>query len=663
MKYAIILFVLLVSPMGLCQTKYLIYFKDKGIAPGHTLSKVDPGYQAARKLLTERAIKRRQRVMGKDNFIRYEDIPIKTEYKEAIKNMGVTIQNSLRWFNAVSAYLTDRQKVRIEVLPFVEKVTPVKIIKFKNDQRFFIKSNLQKQSSVKGGPSYGPSYTEYALSGIPIVNSRGIDGKGVIVGILDNGFHWKDHESLVDSKVIAEYNFVFHDSSTALQPGDSPISGDHGTYVFSLIGGYKLGEIIGPAHGASFILAKTEDDRSESHIEEDNYAAALQWMESLGVDITTSSLGYNIFDDSTYSYTYKDMNGKTTIVTKAAELAFQRGVLTINAAGNEGNDSWHYIIAPADGFNTIAVGAVDADNQVAGFSSRGPTYDGRIKPDIVAMGSNNYGASTLGYNRYGYGSGTSFATPIASGIAAMLLSVYPNLTNIQARDILLKSSGNADKPNNDRGYGLVSAKSAISYPVLTKDSISGDYNLYKIFFSNNSIIPASVTLHYTTANKPEFVTGRTSFDGKLKYFYTFPQLTDGNLVSFYYTYSDSTGNNYRDPKNSFFNFTYGNWEIIDSTPDLLVPKNYTLSQNYPNPFNGYTTINFVSHSVNHARIIVFNLLGQQIKEIFNGETIVGVNKATWDSKYKNGTYCASGVYIYVLYMGGNLYADKMILNK
>ena len=190
---------------------------------------------------------------------------------------------------------------------------------------------------------------------------------------------------------------------------------DHGTYVFSILAGIVDSVLIGPAFNSSFILAKTEDIRSETHIEEDNYAAALIWMENLGVDITTSSLGYNIFD-SGYSYTYADMNGRTTIVTKAAELAFQRGVSTFTSAGNEGNNSWGYILAPADGFNTIAVGAVNDLGNVAGFSSHGPTYDGRIKPEVVAHGVNVYGAVSGTNNGYQFNNGTSAAAPIASGI-------------------------------------------------------------------------------------------------------------------------------------------------------------------------------------------------------------------------------------------------------
>ncbi len=231
--------------------------------------------------------------------------------------------------------------------------------------------------------NYGSSFNQMNLSDVPVVHSKNITGKNVLIGILDSGFDWKQHNSLKDRNVLAEYDFIFNDSVTANQPEDIAGQDSHGTYVFSVLAGFEDSVLIGPAFNASFILAKTEDIRGETHIEEDNYAAALIWMESLGVDITTSSLGYNIFD-SGYSYSYADMDGRTTIVTKATNLAFERGVATFTAAGNEGNNSsWGgYILAPADAYNIVSVGAVDEFGDIAGFSSHGPTSDGRIKPEV-----------------------------------------------------------------------------------------------------------------------------------------------------------------------------------------------------------------------------------------------------------------------------------------
>ncbi len=604
-----------------------------------------------------------------NSIITYEDVPIKEDYISAIENQGIKIQNKLNWFNAVSAYLTSPELSIISSFPFVQKIVPVKELNIANPNSLE-KIFPDKIKDISADTLYGQSFQEFNLSDIPQVHAMGITGKGVIIGILDDGFKWREHESLVNQYVLEEYNYVFHVTSTEPQPGDIPESGDHGTYVFSLIGGYKPGKIVGVAYNAKFILAKTEDDRSESHIEEDNYAAALEWMESLGVDITTSSLGYSIFDDTTYSYSYKDMDGKTTICAKAVELAFQRGVITVSAAGNDGDNSWYYIETPGDGTHILTIGAVDSYNNLASFSSRGPTYDGRIKPDIVAMGESNYGADVAsGFSSYGIGSGTSYATPIAAGVAALLLSAYPKLTNIQVRNILRETAGNAASPNNNIGYGLVSAEKSIDYPIFYFDSVSNRFTINKIFFSNYGIKSNSAFLHYAV-NFSTFNSENLTYDDTLKYFYQFPQISSGDSIQFYFTYTDSLNNSYREPTTGEFSFSLsnGNVNLINDSINNTIPQ-YTLGNNYPNPFyplssSGHTTkIPFYSSSVNSAKLSIYNSLGQIVRILINGIVPQGNTIVSWDGKSNQGKLCASGVYFYVLTLGTKNFSNKLVLLK
>jgi serine protease AprX len=636
----LLIIVILFSFSVFPQTKYLIYFKDKGITKQNVLSKSATLYKEALSNLSARSIERRKKMMG-DNFITYEDFPLNGDYIQQLENMGVQISNKLRWFNAVSAYLTDAQFAKVTSMSFVQGVSKVKTLKLNPDMEKLYKNvnSLQSLDSL-----YGNSFIEYNLSDVPTAFLKGINGNGVIIGILDDGFRWKQHQAVDTRKVIAEYNFVFHDTSTAPQPGDASESGIHGTSVFSLIGGYEPGKIIGPAYEASFILAKTEDDRSETHVEEDNYAAALQWMESLGVDITTSSLGYNIFDDSTYSYTYSDMNGNTTIVTKAVNLAFERGVLCFTAAGNEGDNSWKYVDAPADAFNVIAVGAVDPSNTLASFSSIGPTADGRIKPDVVAMGEDNFVADiSLGPNGFSYGSGTSYATPIASGIGAMLLSVYPEISNVQARNIILMSSENSQNPNNQIGYGLISAKNVLSFPVI--DSTANGYQVNKIFFSNDGVIPNSVQIHY--AGTSQDTSYAMNYDGKMKYNTMLDNLNNTNPILFYFTYTDSSGTAFTDPGDSYvYSINYGSVLIkldvaTSINPPKAVPANFVLSQNYPNPFNPSTIINYELPVNSYVTLEVFNVLGKKIRTLVSKEEIAGDYKVEFSA-----SSLASGIYFY-----------------
>ncbi len=661
MKKLVILFLLIFVTISYSQTKYLIYFKDKGIQKTEILNKASPFYTEAINSLSERSIERRRKSMG-NNFITYEDIPVSKDYLKVLSNSGIKIENKLKWFNAVSAYLSDEQKNAVLKFSFVQKVEPVKILIYKRVKSQINKPSLYKNAIIDG-LNYGPSFGQDNLIDIPKVQSKGLSGEGVVIGLLDSGFRWKVHEALSARKVIAEYDFVFNDSVTANQPGDISKQDSHGTGVFSIIGGYKDGEIIGPAYNASYILAKTEDERSETHVEEDNYARALIWMDSIGVDITSSSLGYNEFDDSTYSYTYKDMDGKTTIVTKAAELAFQRGILTITSAGNEGHTAWHYIIAPADGINTIAVGAVDKNNVVAYFSSRGPSYDGRIKPDILAQGVNVYHADLFDPSGYNTGDGTSYSAPLAAGTAALLLSAWPYLSNVQARDILLTTADNFFTPDSNRGYGLVSASRAISYPNFKY--VNGEYILHKIFLDHDRIDPSSVVLNYSEADlNINHLT--LNYDGKLKYDVVMPTFTTGTKVDFYFTYSDSTGNVFREPVNINYSFVYGNFKItgVDTVKQIInVPQNFVLTQNYPNPFNNRTVIIFNSEINSEAKLIVYNSLGEKVKVLFSGITPKKENRTSWDGTTNLGTQAASGIYFYVLNLNGQIYSKKMVYLK
>lgn len=555
--------ILLLSVHSFPQDKYLIYFKDKGIKSGQILNKNSTLYQDALNNLTEKAIERRKKVLCNE-IISYDDLPIKQDYINALSSLGIKIIHKLTWFNSVSAYLNDSQLAEVRKFSFVDKIEPVRVIKFKRDNIY--EPAMRKSPGINMDFNYGSSFTQLDLIDVPIVHSKGIIGEGVILGLLDTGFDWRDHEALVNANVVAEYDFIFDDSITANQPGDTPSQHNHGTSVFSEVGGYKDSVLIGASFGSSFLLAKTEDIRSETHVEEDNYAAALIWMENYGVDVTSSSLGYSEFDSDQFSYTYSDMDGQTTIVTTACEMAFDKGVVTITSAGNEGNNKWRYITAPADGFNTIAVGAVNSQNQLAGFSSRGPTYDGRIKPDIVTQGTGVYAATASAFDSYtGNFGGTSASAPLACGVAGLLLSAHPHLTNRQVRDILLRTANNYSTPDNNKGYGLVSAVKAISYPNLQFDN--SNYIIHKIFINDYAIDPSTVKINYSIDNA-DFVQESMSFDGNLRYNFVLPQFNDNQLVKFYLTYSDSEATNYREPLDKEYVFLYGD---VNISTDTIVP--------------------------------------------------------------------------------------------
>jgi serine protease AprX len=257
---------------------------------------------------------------------------------------------------------------------------------------------------------------------------------------------------------VGEFDFIQNDTITSNQTGDATQQDIHGTQVLSVLGGYMPGSLVGPAFGANFLLAKTEKIDEEIHQEEDNWAMAAEWAEGLGVDIISSSLGYSIFVPQQTDYSYSDMDGETTIITRAANELALRGVIVVSGAGNEGNSDWHFITAPADGFYVLAVGALDHDNNITSFSSRGPSSDQRIKPDVSGLGSQVY--TVKPDSNFGYYNGTSLSCPLVGGICAQILQANSELNLLQMNDIIKNSGDTAGNPDNERGWGKVDALAA-----------------------------------------------------------------------------------------------------------------------------------------------------------------------------------------------------------
>jgi len=261
--------------------------------------------------------------------------------------------------------------------------------------------------------------------------------------------------------IVATYDFV--DNKVSVVPNAPSSSfGAHGVMTLSTIGGYKPGKLIGPAFKSSYVLARTENDSSETPIEEDYWAKAIEWADSIGIDVASTSLGYLTYDPPYPSWTWEDMDGNTTLITRAADRAVSLGIVVVNSAGNSGyHPSRNTLVAPADGDSVIAVGAVDSFGVRVSFSSVGPTVDGRIKPDVMAMGYKVKAASPTITNGYVLVSGTSLSCPLTAGVAALLLSANPSLTPIQVRDALRQTASNASSPNNLMGWGIINALDAI----------------------------------------------------------------------------------------------------------------------------------------------------------------------------------------------------------
>jgi hypothetical protein len=311
-----------------------------------------------------------------------------------------------------------------------------------------------------GDPVLGPSEMPYRQLHLRPLTDPGIDATGVRIALLDTGFD-TSNPAFNGITITAQYDFVFHDDTVMDQPGKDVLGAQsHGTATWSLFAGDVPGRLHGIARGAHYLLAKTEDIRSETRVEEDNYVAALEWADSIGVDIVSSSLGYLAFDNG-FSYTPSQLNGDVAVTTVAADMAVQRGILVVTAAGNSGPGS-RSLSTPADGDSVLAIGAEDSLGTIAFFSSRGPTADGRIKPDFTAPGEAV--CVLTGTGHVGREDGTSFSTPLIAASAALVKQMHPTLTPMELRAAFRSTGTRRAAPDTIYGWGRPDVAAAAVFP-------------------------------------------------------------------------------------------------------------------------------------------------------------------------------------------------------
>ena len=381
------------------------------------------------------------------------DKSVSPTYIRTLEEHGVQIRAESRWLNAVSAELTQELLAQIREMDFVRDVRPL----VRRTTTFPEPVPGTAPVSKTADNHYGPSRTQLALMNAIEPLERGINGKGVRIGFLDTPFSEFNHSAFdslkSDNRLIEIRNFT----------GKTDDIDTHGMQVASLAVGYQEGELIGPAHAAEVLAAITEYVPTETNQEEDNLVAGLEWLESEGADVVNISLGYTDFDPGQNSYAVSDLDGDTGITTIAVDQAAALGVVVVTSAGNSGCSSpalcWYYISTPADADSAITVGAVVSDSSRAPFSSFGPTADGRIKPDVSAMGVHAYRAVFT--THFAPGNGTSFSGPLVAAVAAQILQVNPDLSPIDVRDILRMTAHQSTAPDNSLGWGIVNADAAV----------------------------------------------------------------------------------------------------------------------------------------------------------------------------------------------------------
>lgn len=403
--------------------------------------------------LSAKSIERRIKFnIGFDGY----DLPVNESYvNEVQERCHCKIGHRSKWLNTVLLHSENAMELEvISRLPFVQDVQLLSAGMANRNSISFDKlhiDELEESTSDYSDGMYGKGINQIEMLNGHLLHELGYEGQGMDIAVLDAGF--TGTEKLPVFEKLRNEGRIEMTRDFALGMGSDIYNwSTHGTSVLSIIASDLKNAMIGTAPKANFFLFRTENVLSETPQEEYNWAVAAELCDSLGIDILNTSLGYSQFDDTTQSYTYADMDGNTTIITRAANIAASKGMLVINSAGNEGDDDWHYITAPADGDSVLAIGATDSLRMHAFFSSYGPSYDGRIKPNVMAMGQMAaYAAQDSTIKR---GNGTSFSGPVMTGAAACLWQAFPEKSSMEIFHTIEQSAHLYHNPNDAMGYGI-----------------------------------------------------------------------------------------------------------------------------------------------------------------------------------------------------------------
>ncbi len=450
MKKTILIFVLFISYLGYSQEDAWVYFRDKP----------DSQYYFANPLqmLSQRALDRR---ITQNIPLDLLDIPIHQAYIDQITTTpGITVKAKSKWLNCLHIRGTQVDIQALSLLSFVDHISfanrTLNVIRKISNFTTFNSVNKTLESLVSY--NYGTSANQIQMLNGHLLHQQNYTGTGKIIAVLDAGFPGVDvaqpFQRLRDNnQILGGYNFVNRSSNVYSMS-------THGTMVLSTMGGYSDNQLVGTAPDSSYYLFVTEDSTSENPLEESLWVEAAEMADNLGADVINTSLGYFVYDNSNYSYTYADMNGITAFSSRGADIAFSRGMVVVVSAGNSGNSSNVHIGAPADAIHVLTVGAVDSVRNYANFSSIGPSFDGRIKPDVMAQGlfavvSTPGGIITTN-------SGTSFSGPIMAGMVASFWQAFPTFTNAQIVQFIKESADHFTNTNPQYGYGIPNFQLALT---------------------------------------------------------------------------------------------------------------------------------------------------------------------------------------------------------
>ncbi len=439
MKRLIIIGLILTKALGVSAQltstdtlKYRICFTDKNAT---TYSIKHP-----ETFLSKKSIARR---LKQNLAIDSTDLPVCKKYVEALRSKGVHVLVTGKWDNFATVSCNDSLLINeIARLPFVrttEKVWQGKVMVA--TKRDTLTNHPQHSDSF-----YGPATAQIEMSRANLLHDAGFKGQGMTIAVIDAGFHNADKiEAMKNIRILGSHDFVN-------PAADIYSESSHGMSVLSCMAMNQPNIMVGTAPEASYWLLRSEDEYSENLVEQDYWAAAIEFADSVGVDVVNTSLGYYSFDDSSKNYRYRDLDGQHALMSREASKAADKGMIVVCSAGNSGSGTWKKIATPGDADNVLTVGAIDKNKLLAPFSSIGNTVDGRVKPDIMAVGLRADVMGTDGKLRFA--NGTSFSSPIMCGMVACLWQACPNLTAKEVIELVRSVGDRADYPDNIYGYGI-----------------------------------------------------------------------------------------------------------------------------------------------------------------------------------------------------------------
>ncbi len=570
--------------------------------------------------LSPKSYQRRHLRNAAPNRLKLDCYP-QEHYLSQLREIGLDIIQVSRWLNAVSVTGDSIKIMEALKLPFVARISPV--ASFKGKRLYPSQKYPTNTPFLIDSIDYGLSYNQLHLSQIDSVHQLGYAGKSTIIGVMDTGFDL-NHPFLNsirnEGRLLATYDFINHDPD--VQDAED-IQQYHGTSVWSVIAGYAPGSLIGSAYGADFVLAKTELQNEEIQQEEDNWIAAAEWMDSLGVDIICSALGYTDWYDTT------QLDGQTCAITIAAEAAASSGIAVINVAGNERNNyAWGTIIPPSDGDSVIAVGAVNRNGNLASFSSPGPTFDGRIKPDIMAQGVQVF-AADYSSNGGHYDDGTSVAAPIIAGGVALALEAHPGWSLDKLFSSLRLTGSNSETPNNDYGWGIARIFDLIA--------VDGYFMVNQTHAKpvNGDTILLDISLFDSLGQRGgNHRIDILVIDGTAEL--VLPRETGGNFVR-QYIYFPLPGLQKILVSDSI--------AAMEKLVEIDVGSNKAITlEVWPNPAIDTVVFVFGLDNPSWAELSVFTVSGDKVVSYYLNSTI-RFNTLSWPAKTAGGDKIASGVYI------------------